>query len=111
MTLQRCKLSSTCKEAVQLTWVPGHKGIAGNETADLLARTGSEHPFTRPQLACGISELPKKWSGSGQTEIIKQWEFTIGLKTGKGTHTMILCLKVKGSTETKQRPIGLFTGH
>jgi hypothetical protein len=30
-------------------------GIAGNETADLLARTGSEHPFTGPETACGIS--------------------------------------------------------
>jgi ribonuclease HI len=35
--------------------VPGHEGIAGNETADLLVRTGSEHPFTGPEPACGIS--------------------------------------------------------
>jgi hypothetical protein len=28
--------------------VPGHEGIVGNDTADLLARTGSEHPFTGP---------------------------------------------------------------
>jgi hypothetical protein len=35
--------------------VPGHEGIAGNETADLLTRTGSEHPFTGPEPACGIS--------------------------------------------------------
>ena len=40
---------------VQLIWVPGHEGIAGNETADQLARTGSEQPFIGPEPACGIS--------------------------------------------------------
>jgi hypothetical protein len=34
--------------------VPGHEG-AGNETADHLARTGSEHSFTGTEPACGIS--------------------------------------------------------
>jgi ribonuclease HI len=39
---------------VQLIWVPSHECIVGNKTADL-ARTGSEHPFTGPEPACGIS--------------------------------------------------------
>jgi ribonuclease HI len=40
---------------VQLIWVPGHERIVGNETADQLARMGSEHPFTQPALSWGIS--------------------------------------------------------
>jgi hypothetical protein len=35
--------------------VPGHEGIDGIETADQLAKTGSEYPFTGPEPACGIS--------------------------------------------------------
>jgi ribonuclease HI len=40
---------------VQPIWERGHEGIAVNETADLVARTGSEHLFTGPEPACGIS--------------------------------------------------------
>jgi hypothetical protein len=35
--------------------VTGLEGTVGKETADLLARTGSEHPFIGPEPACGIS--------------------------------------------------------
>jgi hypothetical protein len=67
---------------VQLIWVPGHGGIAGNEIADQLARTGSEHPFTGPEPACIISigaakKAVSNWLNRKHT---KQWESIIGLK-------------------------------
>jgi hypothetical protein len=64
---------------VQPMWVPVHEGIAGNET-DLLARSGSEHPFTGPEPACGVSN-------------------------SKGTYIRTVCQKNKGSVEIKLRPI------
>jgi hypothetical protein len=71
---------------VQLIWVPGHEGTAGNEITDLLKRTGSEHLFTRPEPACGISIGVVKRAGRVwmNRNHIKQWESTIGLKQVKG---------------------------
>jgi hypothetical protein len=76
--------------------VPGHEGIVCNETADQLARTGSEP-------ACGISiGVAKK---AGQIEITKKK--TLGIhywtQTGKGPYIWALCQKNEGSVEMKQR--------
>jgi hypothetical protein len=40
---------------VQPIWVSGHKCIVGYETANQLAKLGSEYLFTGPELACCIS--------------------------------------------------------
>jgi hypothetical protein len=66
--------------------VPGHGGIVGNEMADQLARTGSEHPFIGPKPACGISigvakKAVRDWTNRNHK---KYWESVIGLKQAKG---------------------------
>jgi ribonuclease HI len=102
---------------VQLTWVPGHEGIAGNETADPLARTGSEHPFTGQEPACGISigvakRAVKNWMNRNHT---KQWESTTGLKQAKGPISGPSARKTKDLLKLNRDQLrwitGLFTGH
>jgi hypothetical protein len=77
--------------------VPGQESIVGNETADLLARTGFEHPFTGPEPARGISiGVPKRavrdWTNKNHK---KQLESTTGLKQAKGIYIRALCRRTK----------------
>jgi ribonuclease HI len=84
--------------SVQLIWVSGHGDIVGNETADQLARTGSEHQFIGPEPACGISvgvakKAARDWTNTNHKR--KHWESVIGFRQVKGTYTRALCQKNK----------------
>jgi hypothetical protein len=71
---------------VQLIWMPGHEDIEDNETADQLAKLGSECPFIGFEPTCSISAgISKKavrdWTNRDHK---KYWESLTGLKRAKG---------------------------
>jgi ribonuclease HI len=57
------------RNIVQLIGVTGHRGIEGNETADQLARLGSECPSIEPEPACCIS------AGNAK-KVVRDWTET-----------------------------------
>jgi hypothetical protein len=67
-------------------WVPSRDGVVANETVELLARTGSEHPLVGPEPACCISvgvskKAVRNWTNRNHK---KPWESPTGLKQTKG---------------------------
>jgi ribonuclease HI len=68
-SVSRSKLVQECKAAlsnlnskvpVTIMWIPGHSGIAGNEEADVLARTGSRTKPIGPEPILGITRTAAK---------------------------------------------------
>jgi hypothetical protein len=104
---------------VQLIWVAGREVIVDNEIADKLARTGSAHPFTGPEPACGISvgvakKAIKDWMNRNHKKK-RPWEATIGLKQAKEFIPWPSARRTKDllklNTEQLRWVVGLFTGH
>jgi hypothetical protein len=94
--------------------VSGHEGIVGNETADQLARTGSEQPFIGPEPACGISigvtkKAIRDWTKRNHKRKKKEKKNTLGIhnwtQTGKGIYIRTLCQKNEGPVEIKQSSV------
>jgi hypothetical protein len=102
---------------LQLIRVPGHEGIVGNETADQLARTGSEHQFIGPEPASSISfgvvkKVVRDWMDRNRK---RHWESVTGLKWAKGlilgSSARRLKYLLKLNRDQLRWIVGLFTGH
>jgi hypothetical protein len=97
--------------------VPGHEGIVGNETADQLARTGSEHLFIGPEPSCSIStgvakKIVRGWTNRNHK---KHWEFVTGLTEAKGLILGPSARRTKDLLKLNRAQqrwvVGLLTGH
>ncbi|XP_050325730.1 uncharacterized protein LOC126756583 [Bactrocera neohumeralis] len=83
--VQKCRgrLNSLAeRNQVHLIWVPGHRGIAGNEPADELARSAASTRMMGPEPFIGvgphtIKELLRKEEGVGREE---HWQQTRGMR-------------------------------
>ena len=49
-----CLSELATHNSIQLVWVPGHKGVLGNERAGELAKKGTDTPFTEPEPVLGL---------------------------------------------------------
>jgi hypothetical protein len=97
--------------------MPGHDSIVGNETADQLGGTGSEHPFIGSEPACGISigvakKAVRNWTYKKHK---KHWESTTGLKQANGLILGPSARRTKDQLELNRDQlrwvVGLLTGH
>lgn len=102
---------------VHLGWVPGHRGIVGNEKADQLAKTGSTTPFVGPEPVVGINKaevrsIIARWTFNSHQAV---WDAASGLRHSKAMMqgpSKSLTMEVLALSRRNIRiATGLITGH
>ena len=97
--------------------LPGHSDVAGNETADQLAKQAAYLEFIGPEPVIGITTMPvhtevRTWTTKQHLQL---WKSTVGCRQGKmflhGPDKQLARYTLRLKRQDLRILVGLLTGH